>query len=189
MSKATTKTDHSHLQQKLELRLQMLSKQKNITVLDCYAGQGLIWQTIQTLRPDTNIDVTGIELKSITNKIHLKGDNLKFLPIMDLSRFDVIDMDAYSSPLKQLKIILSKQLKKQVVIFITIIQSGITGMPRRLLYDLEYTKAMVAKSPALFCHNTLKMWLAWLAVNGVKELTYWHPAYTSHIIYGGFRLP
>ena len=43
----TKKTEHSHFLEKLNLRLASLPPKKEVKVLDCFAGQGKLWDQIK----------------------------------------------------------------------------------------------------------------------------------------------
>ena len=77
MSKGRIKTDNSFLSDKIKLRLNHLPRQDNINVLDCFAGEGVIWDSIKK-RTDKSITVVGIEQKN-KKGVYLKGNNLKFI--------------------------------------------------------------------------------------------------------------
>jgi len=74
-------TDNSFLSKKIFLRRHFLSN-KNVNVLNCYAGSNKIWNEIK-LKTEAEINVLNIDKKNYSD--NLKGDNLKFLMGMDLS--------------------------------------------------------------------------------------------------------
>lgn len=95
------KTDNSYIEEKIDLRISAISEKKSVTVLDCYAGTGKLW-TLVKQRTGCNISVVGIEKENGKNKYALPGDNIKYLKNIDLSKFDIIDLDAYGIPFAQL---------------------------------------------------------------------------------------
>lgn len=111
MNKGLTKTDNSFLQDKIALRINNLPKQDKLKVLDCYAGDNIIWNNIKRIISNREINILKIEQKSKSG-IYLKGDNIKYLKTIKINEFDIIDLDAYGIPYKQLNIILP-QLKKK----------------------------------------------------------------------------
>jgi len=59
------KTDNSHLDKKINLRLETLNKinKKSINVLEVYAGSGAIWSGVLK-KTDKNINILKIEINS-----------------------------------------------------------------------------------------------------------------------------
>ena len=85
-------TDNSEFDAKVYLRLKMLPE--NPSVLDCFAGKRRLWNIISAK--------TGIKYYyPIEKKEGL--DNLKLLDVLDLSKFNVIDLDSYGFPVYQLE--------------------------------------------------------------------------------------
>ena len=126
----SVQTDSSFFETKVKLRIDNLPA-GDCNVLDCYAGTGLIWRTIKE-RTKRRINVLGMDLKKLQG-IYLQGDNLKFLASMDISRFNIIDLDAYGVPYSQLEIIFSRKLQAETIIFVTFIQSIYGRLPHRML--------------------------------------------------------
>lgn len=169
MNKAQIKkTDNSFLTDKIKIRINTLEKinKKTITILDAYAGDSVIWNNIKNIPEYKNkLKIIKIE-KEKKGGIYLKGNNIKYLLSMNLNKFDLIDLDAYGIPYKQLKILFQKKYKGQIVI--TAIQSGLGGLPDELLIDLGYTKKMIKKCPTLFSKNGIEKLLNYLGNNGIK---------------------
>jgi len=169
LNRAATKTENSYLAAKVRLRVENLPDKKQILVLDAYCGSGRIWQAVQEWANNHKITVTGIDTKRATGRMHLVGDNLKFLAGMDLSRFDVVDLDAYGCPYKQLSAILTgERVQPGTVVFVTWIQSQFGSLPRRFLAELGYTKGMVRKCPTLFYRHAQQKLPDWLSTKQIK---------------------
>lgn len=98
----------------------------------------------------------------------LVGDNLKFLKMLNLNDYDIIDLDAYGIPFKQLEILFKKQYKG--TIFITYIQSVFGSINRKLLEIIGYPSAMVKKIPTLFYKNPLGKLENYLYIRGVNKI-------------------
>lgn len=167
MSKVATKTNNSHLPEKISLRLNSLPEKNSINVLDCYRGNNEIWKAIKK-RTQKNINIIGIDKERNYEGLYLQGENIKFLPTMDLNQFDVIDLDAYGIPFRQLEIIFEKKFKG--IIFITFIQSVMGAMNKKLLLKLGYTEKMFQKCQTLLFRNGFEKFKSYLYVNGIKEL-------------------
>lgn len=161
-------TDNSYFADKVFLRLNNLPE-KDIKVLDCYSGTGRIWDEIKK-RFENKIDIDSIEIKNYKKKMYMKGDNIKYLMSMDLNQYDVIDLDAYGVPCKQLKIILDKYEKG--LIFITFIQSNMGRLPNEMLIKLGYTKKMISKMPILFVRNGIEKFKNYLKLLGINDIIY-----------------
>lgn len=163
------KVDNSMLTEKVNLRLAVLDKIKKaeIKVLDAFGGNGVVWdetkkktkQKISTLRIDHRDDLDGV---------YLKGDNLKYLKGLDLSKFDIIDLDAYGSPYQQLKIVLESGYKGHVVC--TLIETHLGGQFKEMLIEIGYTAAMIEKVPVLFAKHGREKMFAWLDQKGIEEV-------------------
>jgi hypothetical protein len=172
MSKA--QTDNSFFDIKVKLRLDNLPKKNEIWVLDCFCGNGLIWQRIQQLRPNHKIKMLGIDKKTNTKKIHLIGNNLQFLSALNLSKFDIVDLDAYGVPYKQLRHILNAQpTSEDLTIYVTFIQSQYGSLPTGMLKELGYTESMMSKIPTLFYRHGFEKFKQWLAQKGIRKINYY----------------
>jgi len=93
---------NSYLADKAMLRLRHLPDTDPVVVLDAFGGSGKVWQCVQA-NTERKIIRLAIDEKNIPGT--LKGDNRKFLPTLDLTKFHVIDLDAYGVPYEQLEII------------------------------------------------------------------------------------
>ena len=165
MSKSSVKTDNSFLADKVGLRVDHLPAKGDITVLDCFAGTGRIWKGVKT-RTRREIKILAMDKRPIG--FHLPGDNIGWLMGMDLSRFNVIDLDAYGVPYDQLKILFERGYKG--IVFVTFIQSLWGRMPNQLLIDIGFTEAMIAKAPSLCNGRGWDHLCEWLALQGVKKV-------------------
>lgn len=156
------KTDNSRFDLKIAIRKNCVGDKTRLNILDCFAGRGKCWHSI----PGHN--VIGLDIKKTNG--NLIGDNVKFLKGMDLNKFDVIDLDAYGVPYRQLKIIFKKNFRGFVIA--TFIQSIFGVLPIKMLEDIGYTKEMIRKSRTLFNVNGFGKFKLWLALNGVKKIRY-----------------
>jgi uncharacterized protein with WD repeat len=163
-------TDNSYLEEKIILRMETLSNinKDKVVVLDCYSGEGLIWDEI-IKRSSKKINVLRIDAKKDKKGIYLKGENMKFIKSLNLNDFDIVDLDAYGMPYFQL-IELFKQ-KYKGFIHVTFIQSVMGNLPNSFLFNLGYTKKMVEKCRTLFSKNGMEKMLRFLSIYGIKEVT------------------
>lgn len=162
------KTDNSYLYDKVWLRQKYLPDDP--VVLDCYAGNGLIWKNVQENLPGVTIKRVAIEKEPEKGKFHLAGDNLAFLTSMDLSRFNVIDLDAYGVPYEQVKILIDRQYHG--LVFITFIQSVMGALPNGLLLDVGFSKQIISKAPTLAYRHGWDHWLEFLSRHGVEKISF-----------------
>ena len=160
-------TENSYFADKVALRLNHLPAGKTIRVLDAFSAYGRIWNEVRS-RSRQTIEVTSLEKRTLPGGFRLLGDNVKFLSGMNLDKFDVIDLDAFGIPFKQLRIVFASDFRG--VVFATVIQSGMGRLPNAMLEALGYTAAMIDKTPTLFTRNGFEKFTAWMANNGVTKI-------------------
>jgi len=165
------KLDNDHIPDKIKLRTQYLPKKDSVKVLECYAGNGVLWNMIKSKYP--GIEVLRIE-KENKKAVALRGDNMKWLPSIDIHQFDVIDLDSYGSPIQQLEHVLERGFKG--IIHVTFINCGMGSLPQKLLSKLGITEKMRKKAPILCSSNQFQKMLDYLSILGFKEI--------SHISHG-----
>lgn len=163
-------TDNSHLMMKVLVREEMLRElgKTDVSVLECYGGNGVIWSTIEHRNPQLNIRRLSIEKEKGKNPLALPGDNLKWLPRLDLSRFDIIDLDAYGHPAKQLEIIAKKHYSGYVAI--TDINSMMGATPRSYLEAAGISKEKYRKCPTVFNYLSDRLLENFLYICKAKRL-------------------
>lgn len=170
MSKQVIKTnnDQAMLSAKIALRLESVNllDKDEINVLECFAGDGVLWAGVRSLSKK-KINILPIDIKKYNNTT-LIGDNLKFLKEMDLTGFDIIDLDSYGSPSKQLSILAKKEYNG--IIHCTFIQTMMGAIGFDVLSAYGYSKEMVSKCRTLFYKNGLDKILNFCSVKfGVKQ--------------------
>jgi hypothetical protein len=170
------KTDNSYLEDKIQLRLGMLPA-KDITVLDCYGGYGHIWKEIAKRFPH-KIKRTGIDKEKRPHT--LQGDNLKWLLSLDLSKYDVIDLDAYGIPYEQLRVLFRRGYRG--VVFVTAIQSVMGQLPKRMLSDHGISGRAFSLCPTIWGKVGFELLLGYLAENGVESIR--HRGYSRKHYFG-----
>ena len=165
---AQTKTYNSYLADKVALRVDHLPKGRELYVLDCFAGKGLIWSAVRELT-GRKITTLPIDMNQDSG-FRLPGDNRAYLDTMDLDPFQVIDLDAYGIPYDQLKIIFEREYVGAV--FVTFIQAINQNLPLGMLQELGFHKDMIKSIPTLFSKKGWGYFLEWLALRGVDQI--WH---------------
>lgn len=160
------KTDNSYIDIKIELRKDAIKQLQYKNVLDCFCGESTIWNNVEK---DSYI---GIDQKK-TKKVNLHGDNRKYLKELNLKQFNIVDLDAYGIPVKQLDLIFQNNtLQTRTIIFFTFIQSVFGKLPRILLRQYGYTEQMIKKIPTLFNRKGFDIFKWYLAKNGIKKVSY-----------------
>jgi len=80
---------------KVAMRQRVLAAIPNPSVLDAFAGSGMMWRRVWRAA-----DCVGIDLKWYPDRKRpaYVADNLRVMRCIDLSRFNIFDLDAHSSP-------------------------------------------------------------------------------------------
>lgn len=165
MAQTTKKTFNSYLADKVWLRARNMPKGE-VNVLDCFAGKGTIWRAVGLV---TGREINTLPIDTTNNEgFYLPGDNRSFLSIIDLSRFNVVDLDAYGIPYEQLKILFERGYKGCV--FVTFIQSVYGMMSEGLLEELGFGNGMIKEIPTLFNKKGWEYFCEYLALHGVKRI-------------------
>lgn len=161
---------NSHLADKTAIRRLALQETpgKEIRILDAFAGNGVIWRAMAKFEK-RKIEVTAIEKQPGMRGEYIQGDNVKILASLDLSKFDLIDLDSYGVPYKQLREIFKKGYQGTVVC--TFIQKVGGRLHDGMLQELGYSLPMIKKTPLLFCRHGIQKFDRYLAAHGVTRVT------------------
>jgi hypothetical protein len=164
-------TDNSYLADKVMLRVNHLPERDPITVLDCYAGKGLIWKNI--------VRLTGRKIRRLPVDFrdgigfHLPGNNLAYLTGgMNLDTFDVIDLDAYGIPYLQTKALFRRNYRG--VVFATFCQSIMGRPPDQMLLDAGFSQEMIAQIPTIYGKIGWPLFKQFLASYGIRCIHHRH---------------
>lgn len=166
-------TKHSsHSEEKIELRVDAINKiqTSEINVLDAFHAEGELWKAVRE-RVTKTITITGIEVdkEKKSKEFVINGDNKKMLKVIDISVYDVIDLDAYTSPYEQIKAIhFNPTLKKGTVVIYTKIMNGML-FSKKLIEEI-IPKAMIKKSPMYFGKYRDDAFYSFLNKLGVEEI-------------------
>lgn len=161
------KKDNSYLADKVFLRVNNLPKDNDVMVLDCYGGKGVVWNHVAS-KTKKNIRRLAIDTRKDNIGFYLPGDNLGYLETLDIHRFNVIDLDAWGIPRKQIKTLFDREYHGTV--FVTFIQSLFGAMPREMLNDIGIPNEMIEKCPTLFYRSGWEYFLDWLGLYGVSVI-------------------
>lgn len=164
------KTDNSHLNEKVNLRLDCVDmvEKDTVRVLELFAGKSILWTHVKNERPQRDIKVLSIEKQKGKNPLAIEADNLKVIDSIDLDRFDIIDIDAYGVPFAQLEKIFKRNYHGIVVV--TFISSMFGMLPKKLLEINKVTPKMIEKIPTIFSPKLLEYMENYLYLCGVQEV-------------------
>ena len=137
--------DSSYLEDKAELRAGHLPE-GDVRVLDCFAGYGRVWSRVAGIS-GRKISRLPIDVKPGVG-FHLPGDNREFLRELDLTRFNCIDLDAYSVPAAQLEILRTRQYRGWVYATFGCMPLG--GIPFKVFLRCGVPLAMLRAAPTMF---------------------------------------
>lgn len=123
----STHTDNSYVQSKINLRRLATKNLKEIKVLDLFAGENKLWSSFKLAK------YYGVEKVKGKGK-NLNADNIRVIESLDLSRFNVIDVDSYGIPANQIyKIYQNQSLQKGTVIIYTCITNKMSGLNKEII--------------------------------------------------------
>ena len=161
--KPRVQTDNSHFAVKQCVRLEAIQGLAEVNVLDAVCGTGRLWKSLP------HNDYLGIdkERKGAANVII--GDNRKIIPTLDLSRYNVIDLDAYGQPVEQLiQVYDNPTVRNGTIIIYTAIASPMSTVSTRTLRAANIDPAVHAKIPSLWNKHGIEVFFRVLAGFGVE---------------------
>lgn len=168
-------TENSHLATKLRVRKEALARigKRDIHVLDAFAGEGVVWARMKRDLPDLNITVLGIEKRKYLNPATIMGDNRKVMRGLDLTQFDLIDLDAFGCPWEQLAICADRAPNVPIVATHIIVTLGPVPKPLLTVAGIPAEWADRRKVPhALFNRWRWEWWENYCAIHGYTEANY-----------------
>lgn len=180
---SSQKTNNSFLREKIILRIKHLPEKEELRVLDCFHGNGCIWDNV-VRNAGRKIVIDGLDIKQYDD-FAMIGDNVKILPLINLDRYDVIDVDAYGCPYEQIKII-SEKIRKPTLVYYTFIQTMMGALPFGMLNEIGFCDDMIKKSPVLFSKSGHEKFISWLSTLGVRRVGFINPS--GKKFYGSFIL-
>jgi len=163
-------TDNSYIDEKIGLRLEVLNliKKKKVNILECYSGKGVLWDSVKN-KTDKEISILKIDQKRISESGILIGDNRKYLKCLDLSKYDIIDLDAYGIPFEQLEIIFKKDYVGYIIC--TMIQTGMGNLNNGLLAILGFDKKIISQCRVFLSRIALEILCKYLYIRGIQNIT------------------
>lgn len=174
-------TDNTNIKNKVKLRELSIKDLEEVKVLDLFAGENKLWSNIKTDR------YYGVELNKGKGK-NLYANNLKVIPSLDLSQFNIIDCDSYGIPYEQIESLYkNKTLQKGTIIIYTCISSPISMINKKCTKDFNLDK-MHQKSKVLINKLSMPLFFEMLRLKGVKKVTEYEIAGTYNKRYGFFKV-
>lgn len=181
MSKQTKRkhTDNTHTEIKVAVRQEAIANLPDgVRVLDCFCGNNVLWKSVAPPCPVPGAQAQGfpdvyLGLEKVKGKgsRNIHGDNLRLIPSLDLSRYNVIDLDAYGIPGAQLIALLrNKTLPDSVVIVYTAIGGAIARGQKKLMSATGIRSEAYEKCPMLWNKKMLDLWYFFLLKIGVEKV-------------------
>lgn len=161
---SSEKQFNTHFATKRLLRRMATENLDQIRVLDLFAGENALWHNFDLARYYSVEKVKG-------RGKNIYGDNMKFIPSLDLGQFNVIDLDSYGVPVPQLNSIFENEtLKPGTVILFTLIFNGVFRMNK--CFQEYYNLNRISKKCSVILHCTMKgLFYDFLYRNGVRRVT------------------
>lgn len=157
--------DNAYFEIKRAIRLEAIQHLSEVRVLDAFCGKGLLWKGVP-------LDYyLGIDREKGKSKNCICGDNMKILASLDLSKFNVIDLDSYGVPGGQLlEIAENETLRAGTVLIFTAIEAAIANGQICLFEENGIKKEIYRKCPMLWNKKTLNLFYAILNRLGVRDV-------------------
>lgn len=110
----SVKTDNAKVSAKHLLRNSVLAQFDETSCLDVFCGAGKMWKSVWHKCDN----YTGIDIRAFFDSRHtICGDALAVINNIDISGYNIFDIDAYGSPYDVLDLILSKTIDSQKIAF------------------------------------------------------------------------
>lgn len=158
----------------------------DLRILDAYAGPGRLWRNVSRHYPG-HLEVLGVDVRRFRTAI--KADNRRVLLSVDLSRFDLIDLDAYGLPAEQVEIISNRGYQGPLVW--TCIQKMFAVMPATITDKEGIPREWRDICPTLFSEyyvdSLARRWCGFLDGLGWPNHAWLQPRNTQPYAYGPGR--
>ena len=181
MNQQSTKTDNKSVHDKIYLRKQAIMNLEAVHVLDLFAGRNVLWNNISK---DSyyGVDIANGKGKNLVANSHEIFDSL------DLSAYNVIDVDSYGISFDIYKKIFSRQdVQPGTVVIYTAITNEFTQIRTEAMDEFRF-RSFYKKAPTLFNARAVEFFYEMLANHGIKEVNYYEirDHYLKH--YGYFKI-
>lgn len=151
---------------KVKLRAKSIEHLHFVRVLECFAGEGKLWSAVEQL---TGKRVYSFKIDAnFYDGIDLQGDSKKIIEVLSLSRYHVIDLDSWGSPICLIESILKKHYKGIIhATYCSPIGFSFDGLLATEYYNVPLS--VIKKSPGLFAKPTGQMISSYLAKRGISK--------------------
>ena len=158
------KTDNTKkfLNNKIQLRIICADKFEHAKVLDCFSGKGTLWKEVKKKIP--SIVVHQIEILKNKNSNAITADSARMLRTLDLSKYDIIDLEAYGCPFDHLEVIRKRKYDGIVIV------TSISSMQSSVQGKLVRASVRGDADPYFFKGMQRELLLGWLDRNGVSRV-------------------
>lgn len=181
MNQQPTKTDNKSIYDKIFIRKQAIQGIEHVKVLDLFAGRNVLWNNIPTEY------YFGIDAQNGKGK-NLVADSHTVFDALDLSRFNVIDVDSYGISFDIYKKILQrKDLQSGTVIIYTAITNEFTKIRNEAKEEFGF-KNFYDKAPSLFNARAIEFFYEMLAIYEIREVNYYEIRDRFKKHYGYFKV-
>ena len=180
MIRRTSKqTDNTFVDIKVRLRKEATANIKELRVLDCFAGENNMWRGFDTAR------YYGIEMvKGKGKNLHL--NNLNAIKSLDLSGFNVIDLDAYGIPFMQVsEAAKNPTFNGDALFFYTATADNMSNLPARAVRELGL-RGIYKENKTMLNRQGLALFYEFLKMHGVDKAHYYEKTKGSRNIHYGF---
>jgi len=167
MSKPIIKKKSSNFHIKRELRIQALKEVKgNVKILDCFHGNGELWKSI--MKVGLEFDLLGIDINpSLSPFETIQGDNIEVVKSLDIEKYNIVDLDAYTNPIPLLKYLYPRAKDGTVFIYtLILVRFAYTNND---LVEESGGKNIRSKSRTILNRSYGEMWSSLLYKLGVTK--------------------
>ena len=179
MNPQPTKTDNKSIGNKIFIRKQAIKSLSEVNVLDLFGGRNVLWNNIPTNR------YYGVESEKNKGQ-NLCADSHHVLASLDLSKYNVIDVDSYGISFDIYKYLLTdSRVQNGTIVLYTAITNEFTKIQNAAKDEFGFRK-FYDKAPSLFNARAIEFFYEMLAKYGVEEVNYYEikDNFTKH--YGYF---
>lgn len=181
MNQQPIKTDNKSIGNKIFIRKQAITELSEVNVLDLFGGRNVLWNNIHTNR------YFGIEAEQHKGQ-NLYADSHKIVSSLDLSSFNVIDVDSYGISFDIYKELLANpKIQNGTIVIYTAITNEFTKIQNAAKQEFNFS-SFYHKAPSLFNARAIEFFYEMLARYGIKEIFYYEVKdnFTKH--YGYFKI-
>jgi hypothetical protein len=179
-TKATNNND-KYLSLKVSLRIDALNNSEHNNILECFAGDSVIWNKVKNITKKT-FTIYKIDANE-KYKVDYCGNALKYLKNNSINNYNIIDLDSWGSPVKYLEHIFKTNFKGTVLCTYC---SPISLNPDKILannfYGHIYAKS---KKKSILAKDIGIMFKQYLLKNNIKE---YKGLISKKIIYCSFKI-